>query len=94
MAFWKYGVFNGLLAGAIWGSIWQLITNIALIVGTGISIDLQIGPALLSGLATGLFVITKKNNNSVIYYLSGVLITLFFLLVFSNGQPLALSFQY
>ena len=38
MAFWKYGVFNGLLAGAIWGSIWQLITNIALIVSSGISI--------------------------------------------------------
>ena len=93
MAFWKYGVFNGLLAGAIWGSIWQLITNIALIVGTGISIDLQIGPALLSGLAIGLFVITKKNNNSVIYYLSGVLITLFFLLVFSNGQPFGPEFS-
>ena len=47
----------------------------------------------MSGLATGLFVITKKNNNSVIYYLSGVLITLFFLLVFSNGQPFGPEFS-
>ena len=60
---------NGILEvwGILWftsrsylGSIWQLITNIALIVGTGISIDLQLGPALLSGLATRAFCNKKK----------------------------------
>ena len=67
MAIWRSGVFGGLLAGAIWSTLWYTLSCVALIVGSGSSINLEIGPALITGMLIGLLNVMYKPINVKIY---------------------------
>ncbi len=92
MAIWRSGVFGGLLAGAIWGTLWYTLSCVALIVGSGSSINLEIGPALITGMLIGLLNVMYKPINVKIYFIVGTLFTLFFLIFCSFGQPFGSQF--
>ena len=92
MAIWRSGVFGGLLAGAIWSTLWYTLSCVALIVGSGSSINLEIGPALITGMVIGLLNVIFKPVNVKIYFIVGILFTLFLLIFFSFGQPFGSQF--
>ena len=92
MVFLRSGVFGGLLSGAIWGTIWQTLLCIALIVGTGLSIRLEVAPGLIAGSVIGLFNVAHKPNNKKIYVIVGLLITTFLLVLCSFGRPFGSEF--
>ena len=92
MVFLRSGVFGGLLSGAIWGTIWQTLLCIALIVGTGLSIKLEVAPGLIAGSVIGLFNVAHKPNNKKIYVIVGLLITTFLLVLCSFGRPFGSEF--
>ena len=76
MAIWRSGVFGGLLAGAIWSTLWYTLSCVALIVGSGSSINLEIGPALITGMLIGLLNVMYKPINVKIYFIVGT-VTIF-----------------
>ena len=92
MVFLRSGVFGGLLSGAIWGTIWQTLLCIALIVGTGLSIKLEVAPGLIAGSVIGLFNVAHKPTNKKIYVIVGLLITTFLLVLCSFGRPFGSEF--
>ena len=92
MAILKSGVFGGLIAGATWGTVWYTLSCVALIVGFGSSINLDIGPALITGMAIGLLTVIYKPNNVKIYFMFGISLTLFLLIFCSFGQPFGPQF--
>ena len=92
MAIWRSGVFGGLLAGAIWSTLWYTLSCVALIVGSGSSINLEIGPALITGMVIGLLNVIFKPVNVKIYFIVGILFTLFLLIFCSFGQPFGSQF--
>ena len=92
MAIWRSGVFGGLLAGAIWSTLWYTLSCMALIVGSGSSINLEIGPALITGMVIGLLNVIFKPVNVKIYFIVGILFTLFLLIFCSFGQPFGSQF--
>ena len=38
-------IFSGIIAGLIWAPVWHVIITVGLIISSGISIELQLGPA-------------------------------------------------
>ena len=48
MKFWMHGIFGSVLAGALWGVVWQIVATTALIDSTGAGLSLQTGPAMLA----------------------------------------------
>ena len=92
MAILRSGIFGGLIAGAIWSTLWYTLSCVALIVGSGSSINLEIGPALITGMVIGLLNVTYKPINVKIYFIAGILFTLFLLIFFSFGQPFGSQF--
>ena len=87
MAFWRLGIFSGIIAGLIWGPLWHTIITVALIISSGISINLQLGPALFTGILVGGLTVTKKVENKLVAMIVGSSITFFFLILFSLGKP-------
>ncbi len=87
MAFWRLGIFSGIIAGLIWGPLWHTIITVALIISSGISINLQLGPALFTGILVGGLTVTKKVENKLFAMIVGSSITFLFLILFSLGKP-------
>ena len=87
MAFWRLGIFSGIIAGLIWAPVWHIIITVGLIVSSGISIELQLGPALLTGILVGGLTVIKKVENKLITLIIGSSITFFSLILFSMGKP-------
>ena len=71
MAFWRLGIFSGIIAGLIWAPVWHIIITVGLIVSSGISIELQFGPALLTGILVGGLTVIKKVENKLITLIIG-----------------------
>ena len=46
-----HGIFVALLSGALWGGIWHLVLSMGLILTTGASLTLQVGPSVAAGAA-------------------------------------------
>ena len=72
MKFWMHGIFGSVLAGALWGVVWQIVATMALIVSTGAG-RLQTGPAVLAGASAGLFAILFRSESTVPRHICGVL---------------------
>ena len=53
MRIWMHGIFVALLSGALWGGIWHLVLSMGLILTTGASLTLQVGPSVAAGAAIG-----------------------------------------
>ena len=87
MAFWRLGITGGFLAGAIWASLWQLLVCVALIIGSDVQIELQMGPAFITGIIMGVFATLYKPNNAKIYFLVGILLYALLLFLCSFGAP-------
>ena len=87
MAFWRLGIFSGIIAGLIWGPVWHTIITVVLIISSGISINLQLGPAVFTGILVGGLTVTKKVENKLVAMIVGSSITFFFLILFSLGKP-------
>ena len=87
MAFWRLGIFSGIIAGLIWGPLWHTIITVVLIISSGISINLQLGPALFTGILVGGLTVTKKVENKLFAMIVGSSITFLFLILFSLGKP-------
>ena len=87
MAFWRLGIFSGIIAGLIWGPVWHTIITVVLIISSGISINLQLGPAVFTGILVGGLTVTKKVENKLVAMFVGSSITFFFLILFSFGKP-------
>ena len=92
MAIWRSGVFGGLIAGVIWSTLWYTLLCVVLIVGSGSSIKLEIGPALITGMVIGFLNVKFKPNNVKIYFIFGILFTFLLLNFFSFGQPFGFQF--
>ena len=87
MAFWRLGIFSGIIAGLIWAPVWHVIITVGLIISSGISIELQLGPALLTGILVGGLTVIKKVENKLITLIIGSSLTFFSLILFSIGKP-------
>ena len=87
MAFWRLGIVSGIIAGLIWSPVWHIIITVGLIISSGISIELQLGPALLTGILVGGLTVIKKVENKLITLIIGSSITFFSLMLFSIGKP-------
>ena len=87
MAFWRLGIFSGIIAGLIWCPVWPTIITVVLIISSGISINLQLGPALFTGILVGGLTVTKKVENKRFAMIVGASITFLFLILFSLGKP-------
>ena len=81
MAFWRLGITGGFLAGAIWAPLWQLLVCVALIIGSDVQIELQMGPAFITGIIMGAFATLYKPNNAKIYFF-GRYSTIRFIIIF------------
>ena len=73
MKFWMHGIFGAVLAGGLWGGIWQIVLTMALIVSTGAGLSLQTGPAVLAGASAGLFAILFRSKSTMLRHICGVL---------------------
>mgnify|MGYP006243563247 FL=1 len=91
MKFWMHGIFGSVLAGALWGVVWQIVATMALIVSTGAGLSLQIGPAVLAGASAGLFAILFRSESTVLRHICGVLAMGVLIWGFSLGAPYDLS---
>jgi len=87
VAFWRLGIFSGIIAGLIWSPLWHTIITVVLIISSGISINLQLGPALFTGILVGGLTVTKKVENKLVAMIVGSSITFLFLILFSLGKP-------
>ena len=87
MAFWRLGIFSGIIAGLIWAPVWHVIITVGFIISSGISIELQLGPALLTGILVGGLTVIKKVENKLITLIIGSSLTFFSLILFSIGKP-------
>ena len=87
MKFWMHGIFGSVLAGSMWGIVWQIVATMALIVSTGAGLSLQTGTAGLAGACVGLFAILFRPQNAAFRQLCGVLTTGLLVWGFSLGAP-------
>ena len=87
MKFWMHGIFAGLVAGALWAGIWQLVLTMILIVTTGAPLSLQLGPAVLTGVGIGITAMMMRRDVPVRRHLVGVLLTGLLLFGLSLGSP-------
>ena len=87
MAFWRLGITGGFLAGAIWAPLWQLLVCVALIIGSDVQIELQMGPAFITGIIMGAFATLYKPSNTKIYFSVGILLYALLLFLCSFGEP-------
>ena len=87
MKFWMHGIFGSVLAGALWGCIWQIVTTMALIVLTGAGLSLQTGPSVLAGATAGLFAIFFRSESKMLRHICGVLAMGMLIWGFSLGAP-------
>ncbi|MEK9853618.1 MAG: carbohydrate ABC transporter permease [Rhodobiaceae bacterium] len=87
MKFWMHGIFGAVLAGGLWGGIWQIVLTMALIVSTGAGLSLQTGPAVLAGASAGLFAILFRSKSTMLRHICGVLAMGVLIWGFSLGAP-------
>ena len=87
MAFWRLGITGGFLSGAIWAPLWQLLVCVALIIGSDVQIELQMGPAFITGIIMGAFATLHKPNNAKIFFSLGIPLYALLLFLCSFGEP-------
>ncbi len=87
MAFWRLGITAGFLSGAIWAPLWQLLVCVALIIGSNVQIELQMGPAIITGIIMGAFATLYKPNNAKIFFSVGIPLYALLLFLCSFGEP-------
>jgi len=85
--FWMYGNFGAAISGGVWASLWQIIVTVLLIISTGASLPLQIGPAIMAGIAAGLLAIYYRPKKILLRRSVGLISMIFLLFAFSNGNP-------
>ena len=85
--FWMYGNFGAAVSGGLWTSLWQIIVTVLLIISTGAGLPLQIGPAIMAGIAAGLLAIYYRPKKILLRRSVGLISMIFLLLAFSNGNP-------
>ena len=85
--FWMYGNFGAAVSGGLWASLWQIIVTVLLIISTGASLPLQIGPAIMAGIAAGLLAIYYRPKKILLRRSVGLISMIFLLFAFSNGNP-------
>ena len=88
MAFWRLGIFSGIIAGLIWAPLWHTIITVGLIVSSGFQLNLQLGPALFTGILVGGLTVIKKVENKLITLIIGSLITFFCLILLFNRKAI------
>jgi len=82
-----HGIFIALLSGALWGGIWQMLLTMGLILTTGASLTLQIGPSILAGAAIGVIAVIMRRPGSGFHHIAGVVLTTLLLSGFALGNP-------
>jgi multiple sugar transport system permease protein len=84
--FWIHGNFGAAIAGSLWASTWQIIMTVLLIISTGNGLPLQLGSAVIAGIAVGLLAIHYRPKKVLIRHFVGFTTMIFLLFVFSSGK--------
>jgi multiple sugar transport system permease protein len=87
MAIWRHGLLGAVLAGAIWASVWQVIVIIMLILMTGAGLSLQVGSAMLAGMAAGVAALFYRPSRRWLRHVIGGLVLAALLWGFALGSP-------
>ena len=85
--FWMHGSFGAAIAGGIWTILWQIFVTVLLIVSTGSSVPLQLGPAVMVGIIVGFLAVIYRPQVSVLRHSVGILAMIILLFAFGGGKP-------
>ena len=84
--FWMHGSFGAAIAGGIWTILWQIFVTVLLIISTGSSVPLQLGPAVMAGIIVGFLAVVYRPQVSVLRHSVGILAMIILLFAFGGGK--------
>ena len=83
-----HGIFVALLSGALWGGIWHLVLSMGLILTTGASLTLQVGPSVAAGAAIGVVAaVMRRPRGSRLHHIAGITLTIMLMCGVAFGDP-------
>lgn len=87
MWIWMHGIFVALLSGALWGGIWHLVLSMGLILTTGASLTLQVGPSVAAGAAIGVAAAVMRRPRGRLRHIAGITLTIMLMCGVALGDP-------
>ena len=87
MWIWMHGIFVALLSGALWGGIWHLVLSMGLILTTGASLTLQVGPSVATGAAIGVVAAVMRRPCGRLRHIAGITLTIMLMCGVALGDP-------
>ena len=84
--FWMHGSFGAAIAGGVWTILWQIFVTVLMIISTGKSVPLQLGPAVMAGIIVGLFAVIYRPQVRVLRHSVGILAMIILLFAFGDGK--------
>lgn len=87
MWIWMHGIFVALLSGALWGGIWHLVLSMGLILTTGASLTLQVGPSVAAGAAIGVAAAVMRRPRGRLRHIAGIMLTIMLMCGVALGDP-------
>ena len=82
-----HGIFVALLSGALWGGIWHLVLSMGLILTTGASLTLQVGPSVAAGAAIGVVAAVMRRPRGRLRHIAGITLTVMLMCGVAFGDP-------
>ena len=82
-----HGIFVALLSGALWGGIWHLVLSMGLILTTGASLTLQVGPSVAAGAAIGGVAAVMRRPRGRLRHIAGITLTIMLMCGVALGDP-------
>ena len=84
--FWMHGSFGAAIAGGVWTILWQIFVTVLLIISTGNSVPLQLGPAVMAGIIVGFLAVIYRPQVRVLRHSVGILAMIILLFAFGDGK--------